>query len=215
MNLTDKKIIRVEPTNPAFAVNWNIGLRCNFDCMYCPDMYHNLVDPHLTLKEMQNRWIEIVNKTKHIQLKYKLIFTGGEVTINKDFIRFLDWLNENYKDQISECGFTSNGSANKKYYLETIELPIITFISLSTHSEFFNENKFFNLVVELNKKAKKLNKSIHVNVMEEFWHQERIKTYCDFLISNNINHSVNKIFYEHKIREEPKFNKNLRMYKFD
>ena len=182
MNLIDKKIIKIEPTNPTFSITWNLGLRCNFDCMYCPDMYHNLVDPHLTLKEMRDRWTEIVSKTKHTQLKYKLSFTGGEVTINKDFIKFLNWLNENYKDQISECGFTSNGSANKKYYLETIKLPIITFISLSTHSEFFNENKFFDLVVELHQKAKQLGKSVHINIMDEFWHQDRIKLYCEFNI---------------------------------
>lgn len=215
MSLSDKKIIKIEPTNPTFSVNWNLGLRCNFDCMYCPDMYHNLVDPQLTLTEMQSRWLEIVDKTNHTQLKYKLSFTGGEVTINKDFIGFLRWLNENYKDQISECGFTSNGSASKKYYLNAIELSVVTYISLSTHSEFFNENKFFNLVVDLNKKAKSLNKSVHVNIMDEYWHQERIKVYCDFLSKNGINYSVNKIFYEFQIREIPKINKNLKTYNFD
>ena len=71
MNLTDKKIIRIEPTNPAFTVNWNIGLRCNFDCMYCPEILHNNTDKDLTLAEFQIRWQKIVEKTQHTKLKYK------------------------------------------------------------------------------------------------------------------------------------------------
>jgi MoaA/NifB/PqqE/SkfB family radical SAM enzyme len=215
MNLHDKKIIKIEPTSPAFSVNWNIGIRCNFDCMYCPDMYHNLIDNFLTLEQMQSRWINVYNKTKHKNLKYKISFTGGEVTINKNFILFLKWLDKNYKEHILECGFTSNGSASKKYYLNAIDLSIISYISLSTHSEFFNENKFFDLVVDLNKKARLLNKHIHVNIMNEFWHQERIEEYCNFLTKEEINHSVNKIYYEYKIREEPKINKNSRKYNFE
>ena len=136
MNLADKKIIAIKPTNLTFTVNWNIGLRCNFDCMYCPEMYHNTTDKDLTLAEFQTHWKRIVEKTQHTKLKYKLTFTGGEVTINKNFLPFLTWLANNYKEQISECGFTTNGSASKRYYLDAIDNSIISFISFSTHTEF-------------------------------------------------------------------------------
>ena len=221
MNLTDKKIIRVEPTNPAFTVNWNIGIRCNFDCMYCPEMYHNTTDKDLTLVELQTYWKNIVEKTQHIGLKYKLTFTGGEVTINKKFMPFLLWLNENYKDIINECGFTTNGSANKKYYLEAISIDIITFITFSTHSEFFNEQKFFNTVLEVNKKRKQINlqkqtaKRINVNIMDEYWNKDKSKIYQDFLTRKGIDNTKNIIFYEFQTRNTVKFNPNKKEFNFN
>jgi MoaA/NifB/PqqE/SkfB family radical SAM enzyme len=214
MNLTDKKIIRIEPTNPAFTVNWNIGLRCNFDCMYCPEILHNNTDKDLTLAEFQIRWQKIVEKTQHTKLKYKLSFTGGEVTINKNFLPFLKWLDDNYKEQISECGFTTNGSASKKYYLNAIDIGIINFISFSTHSEFFNEKKFFDTVIEVNKKSRRLKKSIHVNVMNEFWNEDKSKIYSDFLTKQKINNSINVIYYKHKIRDTVRFNSNKKEFNF-
>jgi MoaA/NifB/PqqE/SkfB family radical SAM enzyme len=215
MNLPDKKIIRIEPTNPAFTVNWNIGLRCNFDCMYCPEILHNTTDKDLTLAEFQIRWQKIVEKTQHTKLKYKLSFTGGEVTINKNFLPFLKWLDDNYKEQIGDCGFTTNGSASKKYYLDAIDIGIINFISFSTHSEFFNEKKFFDTVIEVNKKSRRLKKSIHVNVMDEFWNQDKSKIYSDFLTKQKINNSINVIYYAHKIRDTVRFNSNKKEFNFN
>ena len=215
MNLTDKKIIRVEPTNLLFSVNWNIGIRCNFDCMYCPEIYHNTTDKDLTLVELQTYWKNIVEKTQHIGLKYKLTFTGGEVTINKNFLPFLIWLDKNYKEQISECGFTTNGSASKRYYLDAIDISIISYISFSTHSEFFNEKKFFDTVIEVNKKSYRLKKSIHVNIMDEFWNEEKSKIYSDFLTKRKINNSINVIYYTYKIRDTVRFNPNTKEFNFN
>jgi MoaA/NifB/PqqE/SkfB family radical SAM enzyme len=215
MNLADKKIIRVEPTNPLFSVNWNIGIRCNFDCMYCPEIYHNTTDKDLTLVELQTYWKNIVEKTQHIGLKYKLTFTGGEVTINKNFLPFLIWLDKNYKEQISECGFTTNGSASKRYYLDAIDISIISYISFSTHSEFFNEKKFFDTVIEVNKKSYRLKKSIHVNIMNEFWNEEKSKIYSDFLTKRKINNSINVIYYTYKIRDTVRFNPNTKEFNFN
>jgi MoaA/NifB/PqqE/SkfB family radical SAM enzyme len=215
MNLIDKKIIRIEPTNPTFTVNWNIGLRCNFDCMYCPEMYHNITDKDLTLAEFQTHWQKIVEKTQHTKLKYKLTFTGGEVTINKNFLPFLIWLDKNYKEQISECGFTTNGSASKRYYLDAINISIISFISFSTHSEFFNEKKFFDTVVDVNEKSLSLKKSIHINIMDEFWNEGKSKIYSDFLTERKINNSINVIYYTHKIRDTVRFNPNRKEFNFN
>ena len=215
MSLADKKIISIEPTNPTFTVNWNIGLRCNFDCMYCPEMYHNTTDKDLTLAEFQTHWQKIVEKTQHTKLKYKLTFTGGEVTINKNFLPFLIWLDKNYKEQISECGFTTNGSASKRYYLDAIDMSIISFISFSTHSEFFNEKKFFDTVIEVNKKSHRLRKSIHVNIMDEFWNKGKSKIYSDFLTKQKINNSINVIYYTDKIRDTVRFNSNKKEFNFN
>ena len=215
MSVLGKKIIKIEPVNSEFVVTWNIGLRCNFDCMYCPEKYHNLTDADLTLEELKNRWNIIFLKTQKRGLKYKLGFTGGEVTINKNFLPFLKWLNKNYKDYISETGFTTNGSANKQYYLDVISIDIISFITFSTHSEFFNEQKFFENVVAVNELSQSLNKHIHVNIMNEFWNIEKSNRYCNFLKKQNINHSLNEINYSYKIRDTVKINPSKKEFNFD
>lgn len=221
MNLPDKKIIKIEPTNQLFTVNWNIGLRCNFDCMYCPSTFHNATDKDLGLLDLQNHWKKIVEKTKHTKLKFRLAFTGGEVSVNKNFLFFLHWLNDNYKDKIAECGYTTNGSGSKKFYLDSISIDIISFISFSTHSEFFNEQKFFNTVLEVNKKRKELvlkknlNKRVNVNIMDEYWNQEKIKIYKDFLTKKGIDNNITKIFYEAKTRDTVRLNPNKQNFNFN
>ena len=215
MSIADKKIIKIEPVNPTFTITWFLGLRCNFDCMYCPDEYHNLTDADLTLTELQSKWEVIFAKTQKRGLKYKLAFTGGEVTANKNFLPFLQWLDENYKEYISEIGFTTNGSASKQYYLTAISISIISFITFSTHSEFFNEQKFFDTVVEVHQRATMLRKSMHVNVMNEFWNTEKSKIYCKFLKEQHINHSLNEIDYSQKIRDKVTINPSKKEFNFD
>lgn len=210
-----KKIIRLDPVVDCFTVNWFLGLRCNFDCMYCPDMLHNLTDPDMPLADLKNHWLRIVDKTQHLNLPYKITFTGGEVTINKDFLPFLTWLNDNYQDQIVECGFTSNGSAPLRVYQEAMRLDIISFISLSTHSEFMNERKFFTNVTELNKIKQELDKSLHVNIMDEPWNKDRIKKYTKYLDQQSIPNTVNRVIWTHQIREKPLPNPSKQEFKFD
>lgn len=209
-----KKIIRIEPTNPVFSVIWNIGLRCNFDCMYCPSFFHNLTDLDKSLDELKSDWIEIFNKTQQKQLKYKIAFTGGEVTLNKNFLPFLEWLNVEYSNYISEVGFTTNGSANQQYYIKLIELNIITYVCFSTHSEFFNEQKFFKTVKAVHKRSIELNKSMHVNVMNEYWNTAQNNKYVEYLTANGINCSLNEIDYSHKIRDAERANTNKKLFKF-
>jgi hypothetical protein len=178
--------------------------------MYCPTYFHNTTAVDATLAQLKEKWHSIYNKTSEKGLPYKLTFTGGEVTINKNFLPFIQWLNEFYGSKIVECGITTNGSATKKVYLE-----LVTFVSFSTHSEFFNEAKFFSTIVEVDSISKTLNKSIHINIMNEYWNKTNIEKYCQFLTKNNINHSVNEIDYSEQIREYNIVNKSNKYYTFD
>jgi MoaA/NifB/PqqE/SkfB family radical SAM enzyme len=146
-------------------------------------------------------------------LKYKINFTGGEVTVNKDFMPFVRWLRSNYNEHIAQIGVNSNGSANIEYYIELIDL--VDFISFSTHTEFFNEEKFFNNVIKCAERVQSTNKTIHVNVMNEYWAQDQIQKYTSFLTKKNINHSVTEIDYSYKIRLDAVPNKNIKFFKFD
>lgn len=208
------KIVHIEPVSSAFTITWNIGLYCNFDCMYCPSQWHNKTSPHKTLAEFKSHWQEILDKTSHLNKKYKVSFTGGEPTSNKSFLEFLIWLDDNYGNVLDEMGFTTNGSASKQYYLDTINIPSVSYISFSTHSEFFNELKFFETITEVNIRSNELGKTMHVNVMNEYWNKERNAVYVDYLKNNNISHSLNEVNYTALIRSSPVTNQNKKLFVF-
>lgn len=194
------KIYRVEPTDRVFSITWNIGTRCNYDCMYCPANLHDDHSKHESLEVLKQRWESIVNKTSNRNLPYKISFTGGEVSANKNFMPLINWLRINYDSKISKILVTSNGSASIAYY--TNMLSLIDNLSLSFHSEHADEQKFFNLVLELNRKLP-TGKHLHVNIMDEFWNKHRIPEYKKLLVKNNISYAVNQIDYLLQTRTIP------------
>ncbi len=194
------KIIRVTPIEKYFSIGWNLGRRCNYDCMYCPTSLHDSTSPHLDLEKLKSHWIKIVEKTQSKNVKYKISFTGGEVTSNKDFIPFLQWMRDNYNDRIGKILLSSNGSATYKHYVKLFQL--IDNISFSLHSEHVNEQKFFDTIKKLHTNLP-ANKHLHVIIMDEEWNKDRIKLYCEILSSRNISHSVNTVDYSLQTRTYP------------
>lgn len=192
-----ERIVQVTPTEKYFSLTWMLGSRCNYDCMYCPtELHDNTSQPH-DLKTMQTAWNNIYIKTQHHNLPYKISFTGGEVTANKNFLPLVRWLRETYQT-IGMIITTTNGSASQRYYEQLSEY--VDAISFSTHSEFMDEQRFFNTVSSLNKLMIRPKKSVHVNIMNEYWNQDRIALYQDWLTKNNISHSINNIQYEKQTR---------------
>lgn len=207
-----EKIIKIEPVEKTFAITWRPNIKCNYDCMYCSYDWHSDNDDLKSLEELQTVWQKIYQSSKHKNLKYKIGFTGGEILINKNFMPFIKWLKEKFGNQIEQMGVTTNGSASKRYYLELIEY--VDYICFSTHSEFFNEKNFFDTVVACNLKIKNTSKTIHVNIMDEPWHRDRIKIYNDFLTKRKISHTIQPIVWEHKIRNFHLENKNNSFFNF-
>lgn len=193
-------IYRVEPTDRVFSITWNIGTRCNYDCMYCPTSLHDDHSKHSSLEVLQQRWESIVEKTADKNLPYKLSFTGGEVTVNKSFLPLVEWLRNNYQSKIDKILVTSNGSASVGYYTKLFSL--VDNLSLSFHSEHADEQKFFDLVVNLNQNLLP-GKHLHVNIMDEFWNQSRIPVYRKLLVKHSISHAVNTIDYSMQTRTVP------------
>jgi molybdenum cofactor biosynthesis enzyme MoaA len=181
----------VTPAEDVFSITWNIGPRCNFSCRYCPPKLHDKVSPHASLDLLKQRWLDILDKTSHRNKKYKIGFTGGEVTINPDFLDFLFWLRSCYSDQISSLGFTTNGSASKAYYHRAIEA--VDWISFSSHFEFANEKKLKTNILATHIKAFKLKKQIFVNVMDEKEYPTQVQDLIEFCEKNRISYSNNII----------------------
>lgn len=201
-------IISVEPIDRTFTISWRIGIRCNYDCMYCSKNWHDNVSKNLSLEALQSAWQSIFEKTRHRNLKYKISFTGGEVTINRAFLPFLRWLRENYQDYIYKILVTSNGSASYNYYYRMLEY--VDNITFSTHTEFIDEKKFFEMVIRL-QKTKPKQSHISVAIMEEFWCIDKVSQYEQYLKKHGVHCNINKLDYSFKTRTIPimKGNYNL------
>jgi len=182
------------------SLTWMIGARCNYDCMYCPTDLHDDTSTHPDLEKLQTAWQSFYHKSRKAGLPYKISFTGGEVTANKSFLPLIQYLRAG-DFNLGQLLVTTNGSASEKYYLNLANL--VDSISFSTHSEFFNETEFFSKVVAVNHVMIRPKKSVHVNIMDESWNQDRIQIYKKFLSTNNISHSVNKIDYSRQTRSYP------------
>lgn len=193
-----EKIISVTPIKDYFSISWTLGSFCNYECMYCPEELHDSTSKPHDLETLKQSWTNIYNTSKHTNLKYKISFTGGEVTANKSFLPFLEWLRDNF-DCVEQILVTSNGSASLNYYQKLCKS--VESLTLSTHSEFINEEEFFVKVKELAKIMIPPKKYIHVNIMDEYWNTERIKLYEQFLKKHKINYSINEIDYSFKTRD--------------
>lgn len=198
--MDSRKIIRIHPIPEHFAVTWMLGALCNYDCMYCDNEWHDTTSRPHDLPTMQQAWRNIYEQGRTRGLPFKISFTGGEPTANKNLLPMIQWLRQNYSD-IEWIGVTTNGSASLNYYKKLTK--VVESITFSTHSEFMHESKFFEKVLTIDRMLVRPRKSLHVSIMNEFWNQERIKMYVEWLTENNISHSVDEINYSHRIREVP------------
>ena len=194
------KIIRVEPVTPMIALTWMVGKRCNYDCMYCPATLHDSTSKHPDLADLKQAWDNFYENTRAQQQPYKVGFTGGEVTANRNFLPLVEYI-KNGNFNIGQLLVTTNGSASEKYYTKLAAL--VDAIAFSTHSEFFDEQEFFNKVEKINAIMVRPQKSVHVNIMNEPWNQHRIPVYQAWLEQRSISHSVNTIDYTSQIRSMP------------
>ena len=195
--MNDSKIIKVVPISDLFSITWMLGKFCNYDCMYCPDYLHDATSVPHSLDKLQQSWTKVYKKTEHLSLNYKIAFTGGEVTANKNFLPFVKWMRDNY-ECVKQIIITTNGSASERYYLDLAQY--VDSISFSTHSEFIKEKEFFNKAVAINQVMPRPGKSFHVNIMNEHWNQDRIELYKTFLDQAQISYSVDEIDYTKSVR---------------
>lgn len=84
--MNDFELIEVTPVENVFSITWNISLRCNYDCMYCPPVLHDNHSKHLTLDQFKQYWKNIHDKTSQKKLKYKLSFTRGRSNKQQTFL---------------------------------------------------------------------------------------------------------------------------------
>ena len=198
------KLIKITPIEDEFVISWIMHLRCNYDCMYCPENRHNNNGEMKSLDELKQYWLQIYNNTKHLNKKYKLQLTGGEITINKSFLPFIEFLRTEFGDKISHLGMNTNGSASTNYYLKV--LKYVDSISFSTHTEHMDVDKFFATVKACSDYVRGIpKKTCHLNIMDEYWAKEQIEDFVQRCKNDKIFYSMSPIFWQHKTRDHPIF----------
>ena len=204
----ESRIVQVTPTEEYFSVTWQVGIRCNYDCMYCSPEWHDNTSKHHSLEKLKEAWLRIYSKTQYLNLPYKISFTGGELTTNRHFLPFVTWLREQYGNKLFKLLLTTNGSATFKYYSKMFDA--IDNISFSVHSEHINEQKFFDMIIKLKQQISK-SKFIQVDIMNESWNKDRIPLYTDLLTKHNISYTINEIDYKFQNRVYPIFQGKLNL----
>jgi hypothetical protein len=154
------------------------------------------------MEELKSAWLTIFDKTKNLNLLYKISFTGGELTANKNFLPFVTWLRDNYAEHLFKLLVTTNGSASTGYYQKMFNS--VDNITFSMHTEHIDEQKFFNMILDLSRNLPD-GKFLQVAIMNEHWNQDRIPLYTKLLDKNNISYNVNEIDYSYQTRKYPIF----------
>jgi molybdenum cofactor biosynthesis enzyme MoaA len=126
--------------------------------------------------------------------------TGGEPTINPDFVDFLTWLRQD--DRVANLGFTTNGSASKSKYLQAIEA--CDWIAFSSHHEFMNVKKFQENVLATHIYAVKKRKLVWVNLMKEDASQDSVTELESWCEKHRVRYSIQKIHWGDDAQERRK-----------
>lgn len=122
-------------------VYWEIGRRCNYDCSYCWPWIHNNTDPHKPLEDLMKATALIEERfTKGETVNF--IISGGEPTVNKDFLDWLRYLNA----MGHHVSLHSNGSRLPDYYREVIHYGDL---NISVHFEFYDRAKLVKVIEAL------------------------------------------------------------------
>tara|TARA_B100000900_G_scaffold250607_1_gene213465 strand:+ start:231 stop:1403 length:1173 start_codon:yes stop_codon:yes gene_type:complete len=130
-------------TGNLFQVSWDLGRRCNYDCTYCPVTRHDNFSPHATLDQLKSS-VDFLFEYMDTYMQYRdfkeasISFTGGEPTVNPNFIPFIEYLKEEYNKRYRDrwhTGFslTSNGAMGPKIAQQIIDK--MSFVTLSYHTE--------------------------------------------------------------------------------
>jgi len=142
------------------VVNWNLGNMCNFTCSYCPPNLNNGSFGWNDFEIVKN-FIDAIIK-HYFPRKIYFEFTGGEVTLWKDFIKCADYIKEAGHD----IGFISNASRTLRWWGKNKEK--FDHVCLSFHPEEGDANHFIEVVKIMSQQCR-----THVNIMmhynPDFW----------------------------------------------
>jgi len=183
-------------TGGVFQVTWDTGRRCNYDCSYCPAHRHDNFSSHATLDSLKSNvdflyeYIDLY--MSHRKFKEANIgFTGGEPTVNPNFIPFAKYLKEQYEKKYADkwhCGFslTTNGAMSKKMASAVMENFGHATVSYHAESNDKLKQQVRDRILQFHNDGPAHNFTLSVNVMFHAAYFDECKELCNFLHKNNI-----------------------------
>tara|TARA_B100000131_G_scaffold311601_1_gene344646 strand:+ start:56 stop:1222 length:1167 start_codon:yes stop_codon:yes gene_type:complete len=174
------------------VVTWDIGKRCNFDCVYCDPLTHDNTSPHASLETLSNttdfikEYLDIIFKYKTNNEDFSISLTGGEPTTNPNFPELTKYLKEKFGKR--HVSVTSNGSFGKNAFDAIVDN--LKNITVSYHCDAGPKikEKVIQNILDLNEATK-----VRVNLMFHFkdeYFRECIR--------------LTKFFEDNKIRYTPR-----------
>lgn len=209
-------IITNDHVNP-FMITWDTGPRCNFDCSYCPSHRHDNYSKHATLVELKNtidfiqKYINTISPFRK-ENTYYISLTGGEPTVNPNFIKLAEYLEQwkkNFDPSITvRLDLTTNGAMSEK--ICNIVSKNFDHVTISHHQEA--DKTLRDNVLERILQFKENNTQMKVNVMMHANYFTECAELCDTLDKHSVKYIARPIGEDpdsilstaHKYTEEQK-----------
>lgn len=183
---------------PSFLLDWELTLKCNLDCSYCPEgpygthdkngIHPPLVECLESIDFMYAYVDEYMKQRKPRQRKVVLNVYGGEALFHPDIIEILKATKtkyEQYKDRWHlTVTTTTNGVINKSIWKEII--PLIDEFTISYHAENYpkQEKLFFENLLEAHESDSRV--KCVVMMHDTLW--DKSMNCVKFCEENNIKH---------------------------
>lgn len=192
-NIKMDKFISITPVNQdPFIITWDLGRRCNYDCSYCPSHRHDNFSPHSNLVDLIQtvdflfEYISLIAEQR-INRDFHISFTGGEPTVNPNFIKISNFIKQRYQKDYTakfnlKLDLTTNGAMGSKIAEEISKT--FNYITISYHAEA--DQKLKEQVKKRILQFKKSSVSLKINVMFHAQKFDECKDFCDWLSRNNI-----------------------------
>jgi MoaA/NifB/PqqE/SkfB family radical SAM enzyme len=175
-----------------FLITWDLGPRCNYDCSYCPSHRHDNFSPYASLEELENTadflfsYISLISRYRNNK-DFHVSFTGGEPTVNPNFIEFAKYIKKEYtKKYLNQFNLkldlTTNGAMGNKICDAVIQN--FDFVTVSYHAE--SNDKLKQQVKSRISDFAKSNVKLKVNVMFHSQYFDECKDLCSWLTSLGI-----------------------------
>lgn len=159
-------------------VEWAINNVCNYRCSYCHPLLHNGSSGQPNLEESLkffNSLSLINNHDKVLQL------TGGEPTVWKDLIKFIQNLNKDFYVQI-----TTNGSRTINWWKKLLSnCDNIHKISISVHLEFADTDHILKLTNLLSTSV-----DTTIQIMADSKNFDKVQNFANKLVEENTNATI-------------------------
>lgn len=183
-------------TGGVFQVTWDTGRRCNYDCSYCPVHRHDNFSAHATLESLKNNvdfvyeYIDLYMSHRHFK-EANIGFTGGEPTVNPNFIPFAQYLKQQYEEKYADrwrCGFalTTNGAMSEKMGKAVMENFGHATVSYHAESNDKLKRQVRDRIMQFHTQGPLHNFTVSVNVMFHAAYFDECKELCDFLHDNGV-----------------------------